>query len=204
MFASNHHFIHKEFLSEPFLCSTLGKLYSLLYEKTRNIGLSLNKMGTNNIDDKSLLANKHLCVCDAFQTGALLPTMSSNHSQKEPTKALSPESQGVNISVPGPPLNTTIANCFSFLYSRNTCSSLFHAAPAIANASQGRGFLWKYSKLFKVTANMCGLALGTFSPIVTGPWRSAHRCFLPFGYGWQVNFYCILISSSPRNFQICF
>lgn len=65
MFANNQH-IHKEFLSEPFLCSTLGKFYSLLHEKTRSIVLFLNKMGTNNVDDKSLLANKHFCVCDVF------------------------------------------------------------------------------------------------------------------------------------------
>lgn len=66
MFANNQHFIHKEFLSEPFLCSTLGKFYSLLHKKTRSIALFLNKMGTNNVDDKSLLANKHFCVCDVF------------------------------------------------------------------------------------------------------------------------------------------
>lgn len=108
-----------------------------------------------------------------------LPTMSPKHSQKELTKALSTESQGVNISIPGPPLNNTIANCFSCLYSRNTCSSLFHAAPTIANASQERGFLWKYLKLFKVIANMCGLALGAFSPIVTGAMSVCSPLFSP-------------------------
>lgn len=52
----------------------------------------------------------------------------------------------------------------------------------------GKGFLWKYLKLFKVTANICRLVFVTFSPIVTGPCQSVYHLFLPLGYVWQMNF----------------